>query len=161
MQALRMRSSGLWATWWMAGLIGLTGGMLLVLAVGVGTGVTQFSRHSTQAVVASHPAVDAPANMDLVVPNNYNLGSGQPATDGSIFEGGTQPNSVTGGRMDGITSVNSASQPTMGPRSTAGSALPDGCYVQYQEGIGLGGSEAAVGISCVDSELPASSLTGR
>jgi hypothetical protein len=74
MQTLRVTPAMVRSSWWMAGLIGVIGGMLLMLALGLGTGVTQFNRHSTQAVVVSRPDVGAPPGKDLSFPD-ITLGS--------------------------------------------------------------------------------------
>ncbi len=51
------RSMDMRSSWWITVMVGLIVGILLMLAVGLATGVTQFKRYGVPVVVVHQPAV--------------------------------------------------------------------------------------------------------
>ena len=80
------RSMDMRSSWWITVMVGLIGGILLMLAVGLATGCTQFKRDGVPVVVVHQPAVSAPLGKDLVVPD-ANLGVPVPQSRPSIDSG--------------------------------------------------------------------------
>lgn len=83
MQAHRMKPTVVMSSWWIAGTIGLVGGMVLMLAVGLATGITQFGTPTSQNSTSIHQGAGAAQNNPVVLPVSGRAADTQASTGAS------------------------------------------------------------------------------